>query len=233
MTTPTTSGTYNWALSESDVISEAFERAGIRTPSLTAAHMVSARRSLNLELQTWANRGTNLWEVDLVNVPLVQGQAVYSVSSNTIDILDMYYSQPVTGSTNIDRIMEPISRDTYAAYSNKLLQGTPTVYWFNRGDNPTITIYQNPGQGSPYSINYYRVKRMQDANVGGGELPDINYRFTDALCAGMAARMAEKYNPQLEPQLAMKAKMAFQEAWAEDREKVAIMIQPQLGGYWR
>ena len=56
----TTSGTTTFAPSGADLVLEAFERLQIRAAEITADHMVSARRSMNLVQVRWANRGTNL-----------------------------------------------------------------------------------------------------------------------------------------------------------------------------
>lgn len=232
MTAPSTSGTYDWKLSTSDCVLESFDRIGLRPPAITANHLVSARRSLNLALQTWANRGISLWLVDKITVPLVAGQSVYSVDPKVIEVLDLYYSIPNGDGSTIDRLLEPISRTDYASYSMKSLEGTPTTYWFDRLNAPTITLWQPPTQGSPYSITYYYVSRPQDANLGGGEFPNINYRFYEAFSADLAARFAEKYAPALLPEKRMAAKVAWDEAAAEDREVVALHLIPRLQGYW-
>ena len=86
----TTSGTYNAFLNNGDLVLEAFDRCEIRGPDITRQRLISARRSLNLELQTWANRGVNLWKVVLLTVPLVQGVATYTLPATTISMLDVY-----------------------------------------------------------------------------------------------------------------------------------------------
>jgi hypothetical protein len=226
--------TYNFQLGNADVVLEAFERAKIRSSAITSQHMISARRSLNLELQTWSNRGPNLPYIYLYTLPLIVGTASYQLPPNTISVLDVYYSVPNTGATGTttDRVLEPISRDDYAAFPNKSTQSNPTVYWFDRLNYPTITFYQTPAYN--YNINMYLMRRVQDANVGSGETPDVNYRFQDALCAGLAARLAEKFSdPQTELKLRAVAQKAWQEASAEDREQSPQFWRPVLSSYWR
>ena len=226
--------TYQFFLGNSDVVVEAFERAKIPATGITSQHMISARRSLNLELQMWANKGPNLPYIYLLNLPLIVGQATYNLPPNTISVLDVYYSVPIssTSTATIDRVLEPISRDDYAAFPNKSQQANPTVYWFDRLNLPTITFYQTPQFA--YSVNMYLMRQAMDANLGGGETPDVNYRFQDALCAGLASRLAEKWSDmQTEAALRAKAKEAWNLASAEDTEKVTQWIKPQLQGYWR
>lgn len=229
-----TSGTYNFALPNSDLVLECFDRIDLRGPALTSNHMISARRSLNLELQRWSNKGPNLPYIDLQVIPLVAGQATYTIPANTISVLDVYFQTPLstTPVTYTDRIMESISRTDYASYANKAQLGNPTVYWFDRLNVPTLTFYQTPQLGSPYQVSYYRMRQVQDANLGSGETPDINYRFNDALCAGVTARLAEKYaKERLQEKLTL-AKMAWDEAAAEDHERAPVMVRPRLQGYW-
>lgn len=55
--------------------------------------IISARRSANLMLQDWANRGVNLWAVDQIVVPLIKGVATYSIDPATVNLLDCYRRQ--------------------------------------------------------------------------------------------------------------------------------------------
>lgn len=86
----TTSGTYDFQLSNSDIVLESFDRCEIRPTAITAEHMVSAKRSLNLELQRWSNLGVNLWAVDLITTDLQQGVSTYTLPGETVSLLDVY-----------------------------------------------------------------------------------------------------------------------------------------------
>jgi len=89
--TATTSGQYQWSMNGADVLAEAFSRIEIRPPEITGPHMVEARRSLNLALQSMANVGMPLlWAVDLITINLLAGVATYSLPLNTADLLDVY-----------------------------------------------------------------------------------------------------------------------------------------------
>lgn len=89
----TSSGTYSFELANSDVILESFDRCEIRPSSITGEHMVSAKRSLNLELQRWSNLGVNLWAVDLITTTLEQGVLTYTLPQETVSLLDVYIRQ--------------------------------------------------------------------------------------------------------------------------------------------
>jgi hypothetical protein len=193
--------------------------------------MADARIQLNLMFSSWSNLQPNLWEVDLVTVPLIQGTATYSVDAKTVMILDAYI-RTGSGSSLNDRLIFPVSRDEYASYPNKDVQAFPSVFWFNRQINPTITLWQVPDQTNTYTLRYYRVTQMQDANLSGGEAPDLPYRWLDAAVTGLAARLASIYAPDLEDRRRADAKDAWTIAATQDTENVGLFITPGIGGYY-
>ncbi len=136
----TLSGTRNFAPSLGQLTLYAFNLIGIRNTEVLQEHMESARMAANLVLADWANKGVNLWEVELVTVSFVQGTATYSVSPSVVNILDLYVTT-VNGTQNIDRYILPVSRTEYATYQNKNQQGFPTVYWHDRLDSPSVTVF--------------------------------------------------------------------------------------------
>ena len=228
----TTSGTYNFNPTLGEITLNAFARCGIRRTALVQEHMQDARMETNLMLSNWSNRGVNLWEVDLQTVPLIQGQSTYSVPSNTIMMLDAYISTG-SGQSTYDRVILPISRTEYAYTPNKNNQAPPTVFWFDRLINPTVTLWPVPDQTGYYTLKYYRVTQVQDANYENGQTVDIPYRWFDAFAAGLAARLAAIYAPDRVPLLEPKAEAAYMIAATQDTENVPMYLTPGLSGYYR
>ena len=391
----TTSGTNNFFLANSDVVLEAFDRCEIRPSEITRERMFSCKRSLNLEVQTWANRGVNLWKVALITIPLVQGVAQYTLPANTISLLDVYVRQyqlsnttnltpaftTVNGSSSVtlnwplhgltptqpfqivtpiavgglllqgfyqvasvvdantvtfvaassatasvsaggvgayfttvagqssvsvtltnhglaagqiwnvpvstlvggitisgayyvtsvtsanaftisanavaatssstymnggkvelgqqnpnaqpvDIMLTQLSRTEYAEQSNKFTQARPTTLWFDRTTpSPSVTLWQVPDGSGPYLLSMYVLQQIQDASYINMQTADIPYRFNEALCAGLAKRLAMKYAPAKFAILKAEAKEEWDEASVEDREKVGIHITPDFSGY--
>ena len=196
----TTSGTYDFNPSVGEITLYAFNLCGIRPTAVTADHMFSARTAMNMMLSRWSNLGVNLWKVDLVETPLVAGQNTYAVEAKTVMILDAYVSTNQTGGGTIDRIISPISRSEYASYPNKTQVGFPTVFWFDRLINPTVTIWPapaTPGSGNPSTLKYYRVIQIEDANLANGETADVPYRWIDAFANGLAYHLSRVWAPQM------------------------------------
>lgn len=391
-----TSGTYNFSLSNADILIEALDRCEIRPPAITGEHMISGRRSLNLELQSWGNDVPKLWAIELVTIPLVQGVPIYSLPSNVICMLDTYIRQfslqttwnvapnfstvinsttvtitvsnygmvdgqyinivtpvafggivlqgfyqvvnaintnsftitsseaatstvsgggtvpqftatagqvamnvhlpnhglvvndifnigaqtvvggitlygsyTVNGVTDvnnfgitlnatviinqvayengglaqiqsqansvepIDYILTPFGRTDYAQIPDKLVQARPTSYWFNRQINSQVNLWQVPDQNGPYQLQTYCMMQIQDAYPVMGQVPQIPYRFMDALCAKLAYRLAIKYAKAMIAILKPEADAAYALATTEDRERAQISILPDLSGYYR
>lgn len=229
----TTSGTYTYNPSIGEVVLYAFNLCQVRSTSIAQEHLNSARQAMNMMLSRWSNMGPDLWKVDTETITLVEGQSTYPVPSDTVMILDMYSRTP-SGTTNTDRIMMPVSRTEYASYPNKLQQGFPTVFWFDRLISPTVTIWPVPdGSGNPTTITYYRVTQVQDANLPGGETIDVPYRWLDAFANGLAYYLARIWQPQLVGQLKQEADEAYQIAANQDVENVSVFISPMISGYFR
>jgi len=137
-----TSGTTAFNLDLNNLIEEAFERCG--TELRTGYDMRTARRSLNLLTIEWANRGINLWTIEQGQIPMVTGQAIYPVPTNTIDLLDHVVRQNNGVTSNqIDINISRISESTYSTIPNKLTTGRPIQVWFNRqsGQSNSTTVY--------------------------------------------------------------------------------------------
>lgn len=132
-----------------------------------------------------------------------------------------------------DRVVFSISRTDYNNVPDKFQQGYPTTYWFNRQINPTVTFYLTPDGNGPYQFFYWRQVRPQDAVLQNGTTIEMPSRFFDAFAAGLAARLARKYNPQLAAELRAEAQEAFTKAAQEDTERTPIYIAPGLQSYWK
>lgn len=224
-----TSGTYTFNPGLGELTLYAYQLIGIRPTALLQEHLESSRVAANMLLSRWSNQGVNLWQVDLVTVPLVQGQSTYSVDANTVVMLDAYIEY---GSPPIDRIIMPVSRTEYASYPNKSQQGFPTVFWFDRLLSPTVTIWPVP-DGSQSSLKYYRAVQIQDANLSGSQSVDIPYLWMEAFAFGLALRLAMIWAPDKVAGLKVAADESYDIASRQNVETAQQYISPQISGYFR
>lgn len=229
----TTSGTWNFNPAIGEVVLYAFGLCGVRAPSLLQEHMFDARMAANMVLLDWSNKQVNLWEVDLVTVPLVEGQATYDVDPNTITMLDAYMTIDNGVSPPIDRIILPVSRSEYASYPNKEQQGFTTVFWFNRLMAPTVTLWPVPDGTSAQFLKYYRVTQIQDAVLGGGVTNDMPPRWIPAFTDALAAQLSRSWAPARFADLTAQAILTYRAAANQDTETANFYVSPMLAGYYR
>ena len=233
----TTSGTTifdkNFAIDE--IIEEAYERIGMQ--GVSGNQLRTARRSLNIMFQEWANRGLHYWEVANNSITLVDGQATYtmfrSTGDGTSDATAVYGVDDVLEASyrnsNIDTPLTKIARSAYQALSNKTAEGVPTQYFVQRLiDRVTFTLYLTPGSSEAgNTINYYYVKRIQD--VGDyTNATDVPYRFVPCMASGLAFYLAQKFKPQMVQQMKMLYEDELQRALSEDGSPSSTYISPKV-----
>ena len=219
------SGTYTYSPAFDDIIVEAWERCGKHEESMDGGKLRSAKRSLQLAMIDWTARGLNLWQVDLVTAVLVAGTATVATAYPTVDVLDVY----VTITAGNDRTLAPISRDEYAAITNKTTQSVPTQYWSERA-NPAPILHLYPVPDSGYTLSYHRIRMPQDVSLFT-QTPDAPVLWTEALIAELAQRLAVKFAPERLGVLQGEAARTFANASGENRERVPLTIMPALDGY--
>jgi hypothetical protein len=131
-----TSGTATFNLDLTEIVEEAFERAGAELR--TGYEMRTARRSLNIMFADWANRGVNMWTFEQGTINLVPGLNTYPIPTGTVDLLEhVIRTGSNTASTQADLTITRISISTYATIPNKLQQARPIQMWFQRLDGQT------------------------------------------------------------------------------------------------
>lgn len=229
----TSSGTYGFSPGNGEIVLAAFERIQVRLPEIRQEHMSSARRELNFLMAAFSNMTPNLWKVELDTIDLVENIPTYSIPAKVVMILDSYRSINSGTSNQTNIYTTPISRTEYASYATPQTPGPPTVFWFDRTISPTVTFYPTPDGGGPYVWNYYACVQIQDANLPGGETPDVPYLWLDALVAGLAHRLSRIYAPPLEQIRKMDAQEAWAMAAAQNTENTNMSIQPAIGAYYR
>ena len=233
----TTSGTttFEKGFSISDIVEEAYERLGIQ--GVSGYQLKSARRSLNILFQEWANRGLHYWEVANNSITLVADQATYTMFRSTDDgtssatavygvddILEASYRN-----SNVDTPLTKVSRSQYQAFSNKTSTGTPSQYFVQRFiDKITVTLYLTPGSSEAGKfLNYYYVKRIQDAGDYSNDA-DVPYRFVPCMTAGLAYYLAIKNAPDRVQMLKMLYEDELQRALQEDGSSSSTFISPKV-----
>ena len=238
MAVPVLSGTTNFNPVLNEAVEEAFERCGAEARS--GYDFRTAARSLNLMFMDWANRGINLWTMDLsYQQVLTPGVATYTLPVDTVDLLD-HVIRTGSGTTQQDINITRISSSTYLMVPNKNATGRPIQVWINRLSGqtdasgsattyaPTITVWPTPDTSTTYTFVATRLRRIQDAGTGVN-IQDMSFRFWPAMMSGLAYMLSLKIPGAME-RTAMLKEM-YEEDWQraadEDREKAAVRFVPR------
>jgi hypothetical protein len=213
-----TSGSVTFRPNVEEVISEAFERCGIDPQTRTGHHAKSARRSLNLLFSEFANRGINYWTITQNTLTLANGTANYTLPVGTIDILDA-----VIREDDIDQIVNRITIQEYNQIPNKTDTGKPSQYMLDRQYTPVIYFWNVPDKA--YTLNYWVMNQIEDITASN-EDTDVPYRWTDTICAGLASKLAIKYQPEKFQLLNEMYERSFSFAASSDNDGVSLRVQP-------
>ena len=153
----TTSSSTNFELDVAEYIEEAFERCGLEAK--TGYDLQTARRSMNIMLAEWANRGLNQWTIEQRTQALTASDSEYSLGTDLIDILSL-----VVRRSGTDFTMTRISRDSFLNLPNKTSTGRPTQYFLDRQITPNLKLFPTP-ENSTDVIVYDALTRIQDADA--------------------------------------------------------------------
>jgi hypothetical protein len=240
----TTSGTttFDKTFSIDEIIEEAFERLGIE--NVSGYQLKTSRRSLNILLQEWGNRGIHYWEIDELDLDLIEGQAEYKFFRSSgdgtsatstpsgvygiSDVLEAQLRSNRTQTTQSDSPMTKVDRSTYAGFSNKLSKGTPNQYWVERFiDKVRIHVYPTPDStNASKDMHIYYIKRIQDAGAYTNAT-DVPFRFVPCMVSGLAYYLSMKYAPQLMQGMKLVYEDELQRALAEDGSASSTYITPK------
>jgi hypothetical protein len=222
-----TSGTAAFNLDLVEIVEEAFERCGLEVRS--GYDLRTARRSMNLMFADWANRGLNMWTMEQGTIPLVAGTHNYALPADTVDLLE-HVIRTGTGQNQVEIAMARISLSSYATIPTKETQGKPIQILVNRTITPSVTVWPVPDTNGPYTLVYWRLRRMQDAGDGINTM-DVPFRFLPCMVAGLAYHLCLKLPGAGDRLNVLKAQ--YDEAWMaasdEDREKASVRLVPRIG----
>jgi hypothetical protein len=218
------SGTYNFSMDIDEVIQEAMEMIGGEE---TLGHEPkSARRSINLILQDWQNRGVMLWSINTSTVSLTTSVTSYAFASATVDVLEAVHSR-----NGQDIQLERISMEEYMKIPNKGQTGRTTQYAIRNGrDFPTMHLWPIP-ENSTDTIKVETFTYLQDVNKSAVQTADISRKFLPCLTAGLAYNMGMK-RPGVDMARISMLKAEYEERMArameQDRERTNLLIKPRI-----
>lgn len=219
-----TSGTTAFNPDILELIEEAYELVGKELRS--GYDLKTARRSLNMLLQEWSNRGINFWTIEPTTVAIASAETSKALESDTVDILDASW-RTGSGTSQQDRTLSRMSMHEWAHIANKTATGTPSQFWVNRISTPVVYFWPVPSEAA--TLVYYKVRKIEEAGAYGNTV-DLPSRFLPAVAAGLAYYLAIK-TPEAESRITF-LKQHYEEQYAmaadEDRERASLRLVPRI-----
>tara|TARA_R100000935_G_scaffold21533_1_gene39956 strand:+ start:674 stop:1345 length:672 start_codon:yes stop_codon:yes gene_type:complete len=220
-----TSNSTDFEPNVAEFVEEAFERCGLELR--TGYDLKTAKRSINLMLAEWANRGLNQWTVDQATQTVTEGQTDYTLTSNVIDILDCSVRRN-TNNSDLDLQMSRISRSEYLNIPTKSTKSRPSQFFFNKLVTPVLKIWPAP-ENSTDILVFNKLVRMDDADKATNTV-DMPFRFYPCFAAGLAYYIAIKKAPERVVMLKQMYEEEFERALSQDEDRSSFRIAPYRTG---
>ena len=227
-----TSGTRTFNPQFAELLSESYSRIQIRGNSITQDHIDDAVSSANLLFIEMANRVQHQFQMQLVTIDTVQGQAEYDLPAGVIEVFKMVHRR-TADSPDTDTPIWPMSRSDYLTIPDKDNEGRPFNYFMERGKvgnaQRTVTLWPVPDRDDD-QIVLWGIYRPEDTSG----LPDnigIAWEWFDCYAAKLSARLAEKYAPEQWPAKSAAGEISFNIAKQADRERAPVRMK--MRGYSR
>ena len=213
----TVSGSKDFELDVAEYVEEAFERCGLEVR--TGYDLKTAKRSLNLLLADWANRGLNQWTIKQRTVTMTVADGTYDLGADVIDILSVVIRRNGT-----DYALSRLSRDGFLSIPNKTTQGRANQFFLDRQITPVLNLWPVPDNNTDV-VYYDALTRMDDADIYTNTM-DMPFRFYPCLAAGLAYYLALKRAPNRVQMLKAVYEEEFERAATEDRDRSSFNVAP-------
>ena len=221
-----TSNSTNFEPNVTEFVEEAFERCGLELR--TGYDLKTARRSINLMLAEWANRGLNQWTIEQDTQTVTEGTSTYTLNANIIDILDVVVRRTVN-QTQTDISMDRIGRSEYLNIPNKNTKARPTQFFLDKLNTPVLKIWPSP-ENSTDVLVFNKIVRMDDADTALNTM-DMPFRFYPCFVAGLAYYLSMKRAPEKTMTLKGVYEEEFRRAADQDEDRASLRVVPYHQGY--
>lgn len=222
-----TSNTRSFDMDLLEICEEAYDRCGLKMK--TGYDYRLARRSLDLLLIEWQNRGINFWTLNEDTTALTAGSQSLALPTTVVDVLE-FFIRIGTGSSQVDHPVTQVSSSDWAAIPNKNTEGRPTNVWLEKSRGSHVLHFW-PVPNQAYTLYYHQLLRIEDTGTPASNTLDVPHRFLPALVAGLAYRIAEKRAPDRKADLKADYEEQWMHAEAGDRDRSTLRLLPDMDDY--
>lgn len=214
-----TSGQATFDPTSAETLEEAFERCEMDPEQLGLRHITSARRSSNFILKSWATVGILNFATEPANFTTTQGDFDITLPADTVDISNVF----VRDTTGLDTPLYPMTRQEYAAITEKDAENLPAYYYVDRQAVPVLYLHPAP-RNSTDVIRYTKHRKLDDV-LSASETIDVPSHWQEAFVAELASQLAVKFKADKVKLLSEIAAARFQAAREADKQRAVKLLE--------
>jgi uncharacterized protein YihD (DUF1040 family) len=224
-----TSGVVSFNPDILDLIEDAYEMIGMELRG--GYDLKTARRSLDMLMREWGNRGINMWTLKRYDIPIAAGTNTVTLTGEVIDLLDATWRTGTDIEQN-DRVMTRLGGSQWTQIANKNQPGAPSQFYVHRVVPPLLRVWPTPVDDGLFVC--WGLRSMEDAGAYTNTA-DIPTRFLPALVSGLAYYLAIKSPNAAEriPMLQQEYERQYTLAAEEDRDRSSFVMVPDMSSYNR
>jgi|CXWL01.1.fsa_nt_gi hypothetical protein len=214
----TTSGSIDHSLTARQVVTFALRKAKVidTLNDPAAEEMRDGLLDLNLMLKSWqTDSGPNLWRQTFGSMALVAATASYVLTPRPFRLIEARYRN----ASGIDLEMIELTRQEYAAISQKTASGTPTQFYLDRqAASSTLYVWPVPASVTTETIQYTYQRVIEDIDAAANDL-DIPQEWLETVGYNLAYRLSGSYG-SFDKELGVIASGLLADAKDSDRESI-------------
>lgn len=195
-----TSNSTNYSTTRDNIIKRALRIIGAigsgETP--TTQQVNDAAEALEMMIKAFMSEGMPLWKTETTTQALSNATNSYTLSTTKPNRVIRAWLRYTSGS--IDVPINIISRDQYERLTSKTSTGYPNQLWYEPlRTTGVLHVWPTPDTSVAAAVTlYYTYQKPFDDFDSSTNEPDFPQEWFDALCFGLAARLAPEYGLPLE-----------------------------------
>lgn len=256
MATPS-SGTASFTVTRDEMVESSYRKLRVlKEGDVPNANQIKyANTTLNMLLKSMQSNGLQLWTYQLLAIPMVVGQEVYTIgpvganitTTRPLRLFDGSFIRNTQNNLTFDTPLRVISRQEYLQYGNKNTQSIPnSIYYDSKIDvaggttSPStgygnLYVYATMAQGVSYTVYGNFQRPIYDISAADQEfdLPQEWFRPLSFMLAADLSYEVPNVPPQVAADVRGMAKMLHDEVQDWSVETASMTLQPDSQMYYR
>lgn len=215
------------------LLDKAYKRAGIPTPYINAEQIDSALIIANHIYSDWVSRGLLLWQIKTEEIPCVEGQAAYALSSSSVEVLNVQRKD----SNGYEMPMTALNRDQYINLPNKTFRGGPLQFWQRFSHDKIELVFWPVPDATPFTMIVW-TKRHISSIANLSDITNIPPKWEPAMVANLSYQLMLELPPdQIDKDrfqlLKIESENEFVKALNTESDGTVINLLPNISPYTR